>query len=719
MVDRETANTPSGRRRLSITLIVVGSLLLSLAAIVVVTNWTFLDTDRFAESVDEIRQQDVVTEAMGRELTDEILEQNPDLVAVRPVVETVASTVVGSDLLSPLVRIAAAEAQKAATTKDSEQVVLRIADLGAVLTSVLENLAPDLEVDVPDDLSLTLAEVGSQDIFEGTVALSRGLRLASLLLPVLALALVASGVWLSPNQRHGMVRAGLGTLSSGLLLGALLLITAVAVANLDEGTLPGAFADAAWDVWNQAYWLAAGVLVLIGALIAAAAAALLPGVDVDAVVRSVARRATRRPASTEGAAARGAVVAALGVGFLVAPLTLLSWLGVLLGLLVLAYGVSEITQAAMSAKAGEAVPAETATAGVSGSGGPERDRSKTVLAVVGVAVVGLVGIALATTLSVDSDDDVDPSTDAARKACNGHAALCDRGYDEVSYVTSHNAMSAADVPGWFLAEQPHGVIDQLDGGVRALMIDVWTGQPTERGVASLPTSVAEGRAQLDEAFGPEAVEAALRIAEQSSGPAVGEPALYMCHGLCEIGATELHSTLESVGEWLASNPDEVVSIIVENHVSAAEIGAAFIDAGLEPYLYSYQGGQWPTLAEMISSGQRLVVTTEEGAGSAEYPWLANAFDLTQDTPYTFPAPKDFSCEPNRGGPDAPLFLVNHWLANFSTLATDAERVNALDVLGERLTQCQQQREMLPNFVGVNYYNLGDVQAAVDNLNGVG
>jgi hypothetical protein len=704
------AGTP-WRGRLARLLIAGGTVVLLLATIVVITNRTFLDTERFASSVDEIRETEAVSTALGDALTEELLRANPDLVAVRPVIEQVAATVVGSDLLSPLVRLAAEEAQKAATTPDSEQIVLRIADLGSVVGSVLQTLAPELAADVPADLSLTLASLGSQDVFGATVALAESLQAAGILLPLMALAMIAGGVWISPNQRHGLVRAGVGTMAAGAALSLLLLIGGIAVATLDESTVAGALVDSGWSVWGTDYWVAAGALVVLGALVASAAAALLPEIDVDAVLRRAAAAAGRRPSSVEGAAARGVVIVGLGLGLLLAPLRLISWAGVALGLAVLAYGISEITQAALSAKAGE--PGGSLAAGPTTEDG---DRRFALVAVVGTVLVALVGAVVWLTLDVSRE-----TTTAAQPVdtCNGHVELCERPYDEVSYVTSHNAMSAADQPGWFLAEQPHGIIDQLDGGVRALMIDVWTGQPTESGVASLPGSIEEGRAQLDAAFGAEAVAAALRVAEQTSGDVVGDPALYMCHGLCEIGATELAGTLADIGQWLVNNPGEVVSIIVENHVPAEEIGAAVDEAGLLDVVYAHSDGPFPTLREMIEAEERLVVMTEEGDGGQAYPWLRNAFELTQDTPFTFPAPEDFSCEPNRGTSESPLFLINHWLSGFGSLVTDAELVNVSDVLRPRLQECQRDRGLLPTFVGVNFYSIGDVGAEVDRLNGVG
>ena len=64
--------------------------------------------------------------------------------------------------------------------------------------------------------------------------------------------------------------------------------------------------------------------------------------------------------------------------------------------------------------------------------------------------------------------------------CNGHVELCARRYDEVAFPATHNAMAAADQPGWFFAEQPDGILSQLDHGIRVLLIDSWYGQRTSR-----------------------------------------------------------------------------------------------------------------------------------------------------------------------------------------------------------------------------------------------
>jgi hypothetical protein len=148
---------------------------------------------------------------------------------------------------------------------------------------------------------------------------------------------------------------------------------------------------------------------------------------------------------------------------------------------------------------------------------------------------------------------------------------------------------------------------------------------------------------------------------------------------------------------------------------AADIEAA----GLLPLVHQpVVGAPWPTLSEMIRSGRRLVVMVETGSGGAAAPWLVNGFEITQETPYTFSTVDSFNCDPNRGPADAPLFQLNHWLAGFDSLVSDAQLVNQRDVLLPRAEQCAAERQRQPNFVAVNYVALGDLFEVVDELNGL-
>jgi hypothetical protein len=318
-------------------------------------------------------------------------------------------------------------------------------------------------------------------------------------------------------------------------------------------------------------------------------------------------------------------------------------------------------------------------------------------------------------------DDVEAVTGPGRgEVCNGHAELCDRPYNDVAFPASHNAMAAATEPGWFLGEHTYSIPRQMDDGVTALLIDVWSGQAAGTVVRTAPGSYDEALAIANEELGPEVVAAALRVADAVAGVALGPEARYLCHGLCETGSTSFLAMLADLNAWMALHPDHVVTLFIEDHVDSALIAADIEAAGLLDLVHTPVVGEpWPTLGEMIRSGRRLVVMVEAGRGGPTAPWLANGFEFTQDTPFTFPTVESLSCAPNRGPSDAPLFLMNHWLSSFRTLVSNARAMNTTEVLGGRARQCRDERGQIPNFVAVNYVDIGELNSVVDELNGVG
>lgn len=63
-------------------------------------------------------------------------------------------------------------------------------------------------------------------------------------------------------------------------------------------------------------------------------------------------------------------------------------------------------------------------------------------------------------------------------------------------------------------------------------------------------------------------------------------------------------------------------------------------------------------------------------------------------------------------------MVNYWLNNPQSFVSDARRINAFDVLWPFLQRCQSERDHIPNFVAVNFFDQGGVFRAVDRLNGI-
>jgi hypothetical protein len=306
--------------------------------------------------------------------------------------------------------------------------------------------------------------------------------------------------------------------------------------------------------------------------------------------------------------------------------------------------------------------------------------------------------------------------------CNGHAALCDRRVDQVAFLTTHNAMAAPDEPGWLFATQDAGIPKQLDDGVRALMIDTQYGISTARGVATRITDENTSRAKVVAEVGESFVAAAERVGRRIGRNPKGKEEVFLCHTLCEVGATKAIEALRSVHRFLVRNPEEVVVLSIQDETSAADTASVIRASGLVDEVYLGDAGRpWPTLRELIDRDERVIVLAENRAGGA--PWIHHQPAVVQETPFLFrsvaalEAPT--SCEPNRGGTAGSLLLINHWVDTPpAPRVTIARTVNAHDFLATRVHRCRARRGMLPNLVAVDFYRQGDAARVVDELNRV-
>lgn len=281
------------------------------------------------------------------------------------------------------------------------------------------------------------------------------------------------------------------------------------------------------------------------------------------------------------------------------------------------------------------------------------------------------------------DGTTEPATDGSTTgsgeplACNGHAELCTRPFDQVVFPGTHNAHAALD-DGFppVNANHQHGIARQLDDGIRVLLLDVY----------------------LDEA---------------------DPDALLLCHGPCALASTPHLEGLGAIASFLEAHPREVITIIYEDHAPVDAIASDFATTGADALVFTHEPGTpWPTLGEMIEADARLVVTAESGGPPP--PWFHHVWDEAWDTPYGPTAARDLSCEQNRGSTDNALFLVNHWVNDAFGLPSqrNAATVNATDVLLPRAEQCRDLWAHAPNFLVVDFYEQGDLFAVVDALNGV-
>jgi len=253
--------------------------------------------------------------------------------------------------------------------------------------------------------------------------------------------------------------------------------------------------------------------------------------------------------------------------------------------------------------------------------------------------------------------------------CNGAVELCERRFDQVSFPGTHNAMST-EADGFVGPNQYLALQQQLEDGIRVMLLDTYDFQ--------------------------------------------GDT--YLCHVFCQAGKQRLVDALTTIRKFLEQHRGEVMTFILESHITGEQTAQAFAASGLDQYVHVHAPGEpWPTLREMIDADERLVVFTEAGGG--EPAWFMDVWAHTWETPYHFEELVDFSCAMNRGTAGSPLFLLNHFLTRVYGVPELAETVNGT-FLVDRARQCQAESGRLPNFVAVDFYSVGTLFQTTRMLNGL-
>lgn len=284
--------------------------------------------------------------------------------------------------------------------------------------------------------------------------------------------------------------------------------------------------------------------------------------------------------------------------------------------------------------------------------------------------------------------------------CNGHQELCNRKYSNITYIGAHDSYAVGDQVTDLSANQLTDVTSQLTDGIRLLQIQ---GHKSDKGATS----------------------------DNPSG-------ISLCHTSCTImnGGT-LESYLSNVSSFLKNNPNEVVTIVIANvdNVGASQWDKGFQKAGLDTMAYKPSQGtvgkdNWPTLQEMISKNQRLVVFIDNQSNFGSVNYILPEFSNVWENPYDQTS-SNFNCTPDRydGNTQNMMYLINHYLdqnksilgAEFKSPDVDKlNQTNSVDSIMTDATSCASKMNYYPTFVLVDYYTAGNgsVFEAVSQMNGV-
>ena len=297
----------------------------------------------------------------------------------------------------------------------------------------------------------------------------------------------------------------------------------------------------------------------------------------------------------------------------------------------------------------------------------------------------------------------DPLTDTSRR------------FDQYCYLTTHNAY-ANNQAGWLYAQQVNSIIGQLNDGVRGLMLDV------------------------------------------HRNPDNANEVVY-CHESCSVTNyiqpftpyENFTDSLTAIYRWMQNNPNEVITIILEQRVGNATIlQNSYNASGINDITFyadrtnqgvnsSWNVGTqgWPTLAWMIANNKRVVIFSDWNTSSNPPPPSKNdGFPFV----WTYTVENRYGNDSVGGGcvarhgslplttptSQVPLFIMNY----FSTISVNLpiddyvsgyDYNNAFGNVMSKVNVCQGLNNRLPNFIAVDYYQYGfdggprEVTAAVNRL----
>ncbi|KAG0327206.1 hypothetical protein BGZ99_008187 [Dissophora globulifera] len=276
----------------------------------------------------------------------------------------------------------------------------------------------------------------------------------------------------------------------------------------------------------------------------------------------------------------------------------------------------------------------------------------------------------------------------AQQACNGYPELCSRTYNNVTFATAHNAF-AYTPPGGVATNQDNDILTQMKDGIRAFMLDAY------------PT------------------------------PSNNSKDIELCHTSCSLlDAGPLTKLLAQIKTFMDANPNEVITILWENagNLKPAQFQTVYAAAGMDKYSYAQTVGNttWPTLAEMISSGKRLVSFLDGGA-DATVPWLMAEYDFVFETPWDITQGSAYPCTVDRPKDQRKqMYVLNHFIYGQFQLGTTtvdipqpgaANQTNGPD-LTNHVASCLSTFKQIPSFIAVDFYEKGLLLQTVAQVNGV-
>jgi len=184
-------------------LVVLASVALILALVAGYARHAVVNSSQFSNRATVALQNDNVKTLVADKITDDVVLKNQrDLLSARPIIQSVASGIVGSRAFTSLFRSAVRDVHRALFDRDQHTVTLTVSDVGTVLAAALQQLRPSLakQLEAVGRVQIVKRDVG--DASAKVVRVADAVRIIALLLALLSVALIGVAIAISPRRRH-------------------------------------------------------------------------------------------------------------------------------------------------------------------------------------------------------------------------------------------------------------------------------------------------------------------------------------------------------------------------------------------------------------------------------------------------------------------------------------------------------------------------------------
>lgn len=322
------------------------------------------------------------------------------------------------------------------------------------------------------------------------------------------------------------------------------------------------------------------------------------------------------------------------------------------------------------------------------------------------------------------------STTAAGRSCNGSPLLCDRTYDNVTYLGAHNAPIVQSlIPAAYaaMADQAWSWEQQLDNGVRLFSAEFFT-----------------------------------------NNGEVGADCVRVCHSYCQFtDVSSLSTWLTFIKNWLDKHPNNVITIMLINPPTGGltwtGLGQIYQGMGMDVMSYRPQTAQtpptkWPTLAQLIDAGTPVLTFIDNIAdGPSETPgcapYIMKESNFFFSTEWLITDPNAFNdCKIGTGDSGSDPSLTNYatalqknmfpalnhvlyWQPSlpffpsatvpiYTSFQAMAAQVNGDTTAGsgnlqDHVNACASKWNRYPTFVFCDFVDQGSAMNVVNMMNGLG